>query len=80
MRKESPTKFTELVARLIPPDVSAPTSPYAAARSTRDIGRILLEQTGLEEWSITDALVDQALAAQERFIHELQLIAGKAEH
>jgi hypothetical protein len=34
----------------------------------------------LDEWFVTDRLIDEAIAAQERFIAELQSIAAKAEH
>lgn len=80
MRRESPTKFAELVARLVPQNVSVPTSPYATATSTRAIGRLLLQEQGIEEYFITESMVDDAIAAQEQFIHTLQLIVGKAEH
>jgi hypothetical protein len=80
IRRESPTKYGELIARLVPMDLSPPASPYARAKSVRDMGRVLLQQVGLDEWFITDGLIDQALAAEEKFIAELQSIATKAEH
>jgi hypothetical protein len=68
IRRENPVKYGELIARLVPMDLSPPASPYAAAKTTRDVGKVLLHEVGLDEWFVTDRLIDEAIAAQERFI------------
>ena len=46
----------------------------------RDVGRVLLQQVGMAEYKVTDDLADQAVAANQRFIDELELIAAQAEN
>jgi hypothetical protein len=79
MRAKDPTKFAELVARLIPPE-PPPASPFAQAKSERDGGRVLLQIIGTPEWAISDELADRAVAAHDRFVDELKLIAADAEN
>jgi hypothetical protein len=79
MREKDPSKFAELVARLIPPE-PVPVSPYAQTKSVRDVGRVLLQQVGMPEYKISDDLADQAVAANQRFIDELKLIMAQAEN
>jgi hypothetical protein len=76
MRKDNPTKFAEMVARLVPPD-PVPVSPFANTNSLEDLGRELLEAVGLSEDLITDDLIQQALRAHETFTKRLEEIAAK---
>jgi hypothetical protein len=75
MRKDNPTKFAEMVARLVPPD-PVPVSPFANAQSLEDVGRKLLESVGLSEDLITDDLIEQALKAHQTLIDRLEEIAA----
>lgn len=73
MREESPVKYSELVARLIPLE-TIPADPFANAQSQQDIGKKLLEQVGL-----TQPRQDQIEAATDkniRFISDLEAIAA----
>ena len=81
IRRENPVKYGELIARLVPMDaILPPAGPYAQAKTVRDVGRVLLREVGLDEWFVTDDLADKAVAANERFIAELEAIKAQAEH
>ena len=75
MRLKSPEKYAEIAARLI-----AATEPSANKRtepnSVRDIGREMLMQVGCNEYDITDDMIEQALAANDRLFKELETIAA----
>jgi hypothetical protein len=75
LRLKSPEKYAEIAARLI-----AATEPSAKKgaepNSVRDIGREMLMQVGVSEYDITDDMIEQALAANDRLVAELQTIAA----
>ena len=81
LREKAPEKYAEIATKLIAAaEQPTSTSPFARAKSTRDFGRILLQQQGLAEWEISEAMVDQAVAAATRYSGELELIAAQAEN
>jgi hypothetical protein len=77
LRNKSPEKYAEIAARLIaatePP---AEKSGIAAANSTEEIGRRLLQQVGLPD--PTDEEVEQAIRANDVFIAQLEEIRDRA--
>jgi hypothetical protein len=72
MREESPVKYSELVARLIPLE-TAPSDPFANAQSAEDIGRRLLEQVGLS--TPRPDQIERAVTENDDFVVRLQAIA-----
>src|SRR6516164_2809673 len=68
VRKENPVKFAELVVRLVPQEPVVAESPFAAAQSKEDMARKLLESVGVGEINITGDMVEQAVAANDKFI------------
>jgi hypothetical protein len=75
LRLKSPEKYAEIAARLI-----AATEPSAKKEaepnSTWEIGRNTLMQVGCNEHDITDDMIEQALAANDRLVAELQTMAA----
>jgi hypothetical protein len=75
LRLKSPEKYAEIAARLI-----AATEPSAKKgaepNSVRDIGQEMLMQVGCNEYDITDDMIEQALAANDRLFKELETIAA----
>jgi hypothetical protein len=75
LRLKSPEKYAEIAARLI-----ASTEPSANKRAepttVREIGVEMLMQVGCNEYDITDDMIEQALAANDRLVAELQTIAA----
>ena len=80
IRRESPVKYGELIAKLIPLQIDPPVSPYAEAQSTRDVARLALEQNGVPEWLIDDAMIERALAAYQHLTSELSAIVASVEN
>jgi hypothetical protein len=78
VRKENPVKFAELVVRLVPQEPVVAESPFAAAQSKEDMARKLLESVGVGEINITGDMVEQAVAANDKFIQELTVIGQLA--
>jgi hypothetical protein len=77
MRRESPTKYCEVVARLVPQETAA-KDPFADAQSMQDIGKRLLLQVGANEFALTPSMIEQAIVANDKLIEELCRIAGEA--
>src|SRR5262245_34973143 len=75
LRKKAPTKYAEIISRFALPDpwMDEP-SAYSEAKSMDDVGRIHLSQVGIDD--PTDKQVEMALAAHNRFIQELEMIAA----
>jgi hypothetical protein len=77
IREESPAKYGELVARLIPSDAPVPApGAYADCNSLRDIGLKLLQQIGLSD--PTEDEIAEACAANDTFMATLEAIKARA--
>jgi hypothetical protein len=78
LRNKSPEKYAEIAARLIaatePP---AEKSGIAAANTMEEVGRRLLQSVGLTE--PTDEQIEQAIAANDKFIARLEAIREAAQ-
>jgi hypothetical protein len=81
LRESHPEKYVEVGAKLIA-TAEQPLSPgdFSRCETLQDIGRQLLRQVGMDEYTISDELADKAAAANARFVDELELIAAQAEH
>ena len=80
LRIDNPAKYSELIGRLVPLEINPPASPYAEAKGTRDVARVVLLQQGVPEWCIDDAMVDRANAALRRLSDELAAIQASVEN
>src|SRR5262249_54148198 len=76
IRLDSPVKYGELIARLIPLDANlVSASDFSQAKSMQDIERGLLKQVGLHEDAITEKMIEQAIAANDALVARLEQIA-----
>jgi hypothetical protein len=75
LREKSPEKYAELGAKLIAAAEQPSASDFSRCDSVQDIGRVLLKQVGVDEDAITDAMVEQAVEANDAFIEQLERIA-----
>src|SRR5262245_9003531 len=75
VRKESPSKYAELVLRLIPLEPRM-LQPDDKPKNSRDIAEHLLRDVGLFEPSDQD--VEEALACYDRMIEALEFIGKRA--
>jgi hypothetical protein len=77
LRIENPAKYAEIASRLI-----AATEPKAegfkACQDMHEIGFKLLQNAGVSEYDITEAMIQDAIAANDAFIAKLQEIADQA--
>jgi hypothetical protein len=80
LRAEEPAKYIEVGAKLIASIEQPPPVPgsFSKSDSQSDIALRLLVQAGLaDESAATPAMIEQAVAAQLRFVAELeQLVKG----
>jgi hypothetical protein len=74
-RKENPTKFAELIARLVPQE-PLPTGPFDNAQNMEDIGRGLLRAIGVDDDLMTDDMIREAVEANNTFVDRLQAICA----
>lgn len=80
LRNKSPDKYTEIAARLIAATEpqSQPTG-FASGDSMEDIGVRLLESVGAPRDTITEAMVQAAINANDAFLERLAQIAQDAQ-
>jgi hypothetical protein len=74
LRVKHPDRYAELGARLIAQAEPPGGNEYDQAKSMDDIGRIHLRQMGIND--PTEQQIEAALAAHDRFISELEIIAA----
>ena len=80
IRRENPVKYAEIVARLVPMEINPPASPYAEAKNTRDVARLVLEHSGVADWLISDDMIDRVHAAHQHLADELDAIKAQVEN
>jgi hypothetical protein len=80
IRRENPVKYGELIARLVPMEINPPASPFAEAKSTRDVCRLLLQQADVPEWLIDDAMIERVHAAHQHLCDEVESIKAQVEN
>jgi hypothetical protein len=78
LRLKSPEKYADIASRLI-----AATEPKAegfkACENMHEIGFKLLQNAGVSEYDITEAMIQDAIAANDQFIARLQEICEQAQ-
>src|SRR5262245_47032569 len=76
VREKSPEKYLELASKLLP--LVAALNPAAnevsQAKSKQDIGLALLKSVGVDEFIITEEMVQDAIAANDTFVDQLEAI------
>jgi hypothetical protein len=78
MRQSSPERYCELAAKMImSSEPQKELQGLAAATSSHEVGRIQLQQLGLLE--PTDEQIEQAIAATDAFIAQLEAIRDRAQ-
>jgi hypothetical protein len=78
LRKENPTKYAELIGRLIQaqePQAASGRIDLNDANSMYELGFKLLLSVHMDESKITDDAVTRAIAANDVFVATLQTIA-----
>ena len=81
MRLESPTKYAEVVSRLVVPTEQPPApNDFSSCQSQADIAVKLLKDIGTPEAGITPNMIDAAIRAQQLFVAELERIAAGEPH
>ena len=80
VRLESPSKYLELASKLaaLVAALKPPQSAFHDANSMQDIGRKLLESVGTDNAAITEDMIQEAVAANDRLIAQLESIRDKA--
>ena len=76
LREKYPQHYVEIGARLIAAtqEPDGPTN-FSNVQSMEDIGRKLLEQIGVNEFAMTDDMIQRAVEANDRLVDELARIA-----
>src|SRR5262249_35176075 len=77
LREKSPEKYADIASRLIAASEPKPDG-YEQCQSLREIGIKLLKNVGCNEFDITEAMVADAMAANEAFIERLEQIKAEA--
>jgi hypothetical protein len=79
VRRESPSKYLELASKLaaLVATLKPPQSAFHDANSMQDIGRKLLESVGTDNAAITEDMIQEAVAANDRLIAQLESIRDK---
>jgi len=76
VRKESPVKLAEIIARLVPQQ-PVPTGLFDDADSHQEIGRRMLRAVGMDDPS--DEQITEAVAAHEELVAKLEAIRDRAQ-
>jgi hypothetical protein len=79
VRLESPSKYLELASKLaaLVATLKPAQSAFHDANSMQDIGRKLLESVGTDNAAITEDMIQEAVAANDRLIAQLESIRDK---
>ena len=77
MRLENPTKYAEMVSRLVVPTEQPPApNDFSSCQSQAEIARKLLKDCGAMDEAITDTMIEQTIEVQLAFVNNLERIAG----
>jgi hypothetical protein len=77
LREKSPEKYSEIAARLIAAIESKPDG-FGNCSTMEQIGRKLLQSVGADDAELTDAMIAEAVAANDTFIAKLEEIRNNA--
>jgi hypothetical protein len=80
VRQENPAKYLEMASKLAALVAALRPEPdgYSKADSMQDVGRKLLLSVGADETMLTDAQIEQAIAANDALILQLEAIRDAA--
>jgi len=75
MRQTHPERYAELAGKLIMTAEQAPgPNDYSDCQSMDDIGRKLLRSVGINEFAITQNMIEAAIKANDNFVETLEQI------
>src|SRR5262249_44128952 len=81
VRERSPEKYLELATKLWP--LVAARNPgaddYSDCKDLRSLAIKLLKNHGVDEFALTEDMITEALAANDRFLDTLQEIKARSE-
>jgi hypothetical protein len=77
LRQESPAKYAEIASRLIAA-TEPKTEGFQDCQNMHEIGFRLLKKVGVNEFDITEAMIESALEANSKFMAALQAICDQA--
>src|SRR5262245_26745837 len=76
MRLESPTKYAEIVSRLVVPTEQPPApNDFTSCQSQQDIAIKVLNDVGVPDGGATPSMIEAATEAQLMFVARLEEIA-----
>jgi hypothetical protein len=80
MRESSPTKFAQLIAKLVPTEiqVTGPSGVFDNCGDMRALATRLLVYSGADESRVTIDMVDAAVVELSRYAERLEAIASRA--
>ena len=80
VRQNNPAKYLEMASKLAALVAALRPEPdsFAKANSMQDIGRKLLQSVGADEATITDEQIEQAIAANDALVAQLEAIRDAA--
>jgi hypothetical protein len=80
VRQDNPAKYLEMASKLAALVAALRPEPdgYSKANTMQDIGRRLLQSVGADETTLTDVQIEQAIAANDAFVAQLQAIKNAA--
>jgi hypothetical protein len=79
LREKSPEKYVEAAVRAMAAAEPKNKDGWETAQSMQDIGRKLLQSVGTPDDAITDQAIEDAVAANDEFIAQLQAIRDAAQ-
>ncbi len=80
MLENDPTRYAELVGKLIMTSEPPSQDSWEGTRSVQDIARKLLREVGTDEYAMTDDIVQAAIEANDVFIAQLEQIRDRAQN
>jgi hypothetical protein len=80
MRASDPTRYAELMGKVIMTVEPPSQDSWDQTKSVQDIARKLLREVGTDEDWMTDAVVEQAVKANDEFIARLEEIRDRAQN
>ena len=75
LRDKDPKAYAEIATRLIAAS-EPPSDGFSEAQSMDELGRKLLCSVGANELALTDAMIEQAVAAHDELVARLSQIAA----
>jgi hypothetical protein len=80
MRESDPTRYAELMGKVIMTAEPPSQDSWEATKSMEDVARKLLREVGTPDDWMTDAVVQAAIEANDNFIARLEEIRDRAQN